>query len=179
MLVQWGESEEQDLFSLSFDNPRPSSWSKFPTDEKPDTRYKFSSIAFKQSPDLNIIERKTYSVLEWFRDVGGLSVALTKIGNLLLGSLSAFTLKATILTNVYRHMKSLTYAEPEVSDLESKEKLQRHMKWDFERGQRIQAPSYFTASFGCTRESKRWKHVLAKASKTVSKELNLVKFIKR
>ena len=128
---------------------------------------------------MTVIERKTYSILEWFRDVGGLSVAMGKIGNLLLGSFSVFTLKATILTNIYRHMKSLSYAEPEMTDLENKEKLKRHMEWDFEHAQRIQAPGFFASNFSCSRKTKRFKRIMAKASNTVTKELNLVKFLKR
>ena len=48
------------------------------------------------------IERKTYSLLEWVGDVGGLFDGLLIIFSSLLGSLASFTLKEKILSLVFK-----------------------------------------------------------------------------
>ena len=70
--LQWGQNDETEFFNLHFDAPKPSAWTKFPTAENPNTRYKFTSLVVFLDPDLTIIERQTYSALEWLGDVGGL-----------------------------------------------------------------------------------------------------------
>ena len=79
-ILQWGEEEELDFNHVEFDPPRPSAWARFPTEDEPDNRYKFSSIAFKFIQGSKVIERQTYSLLEWLGDIGGLFDALRLIG---------------------------------------------------------------------------------------------------
>lgn len=47
-----------------------------------------------QGQDLTLIDRHTYSGLEWLGDVGGLFGALQAIGLFIVGPISAFNLKA-------------------------------------------------------------------------------------
>ena len=47
-----------------------------------------------QGQDLTLIDRHTYSGLEWLGDVGGLFGALQAIGLFIVGPISAFKLKA-------------------------------------------------------------------------------------
>ena len=61
--------------------------------------------------DQNVIERQTYSVLEWLGDVGGLYDMLGLIGGALIGPLAAFSLKAELLTQAFRYTASLVNAE--------------------------------------------------------------------
>ena len=63
------------------------------------------------SLDLKIIERSTYSILEWLGDVGGLFDMLNLIGGVLIGPLAAFSLKMELLTQVFRFLPSLKFAE--------------------------------------------------------------------
>ena len=136
-LVQLGDASEVDFFGMSWDTPRPSAWRKFPTKENPNSRYKFSSISLRVSPDLIVIERQTYSLLEWLGDVGGLFDALIIIGGYIVGPISAFTLKATLLSRIFRFTQSLAVVDPMSVGVESEEKLKKHMKWDFENAKLI------------------------------------------
>jgi hypothetical protein len=61
--------------------------------------------------DQNMIERQTYSLLEWLGDVGGLFDMLSLIGGSLVAPLTAFALKSELLTQTFRFTESLTYAE--------------------------------------------------------------------
>ena len=72
----------------------PSMFNKWPTEDEPDNIYQFGSFVLMQGQDLTLIDRHTYSGLEWLGDVGGLFGALQAIGLLLVGPISAFNLKA-------------------------------------------------------------------------------------
>lgn len=55
----------------------PSTYDDWPVkDVAPDGKYKFSSVALYFGQDQTVIERQTYSMLEWLGDIGGLSDAL-------------------------------------------------------------------------------------------------------
>ena len=136
-LLQLGNVSEVDFFEMTWDTPRPSAWRKFPTNENPNFRYKFSSISLRISPDLIVIERQTYGLLEWLGDIGGLFDALIIIGKILVGPISAFNLKATLLSRIFRYTRSLAVVDPMSVGVESEEKLKRHMKWDFENAKLI------------------------------------------
>ena len=49
-----------------------------------------------------MIERSTYSALEWLGDVGGLSDALWGIGTVFLGPITAFAVKVDVLSHSFR-----------------------------------------------------------------------------
>ena len=130
--VQWGQQDETEFFNLHFDPPRPSAWTKFPTAENPNTRYKFTSLVVFLDPDLTIIERQTYSVLEWLGDVGGLFDGLKIIGGVIIGPMAEFSLKATLLSQIFRFIKSLAYQQPSFVGVNTPEKLKTNLQWDFE-----------------------------------------------
>ena len=50
----------------------PSLLNKLPTQEEPNNRYIFSSLYLGQGKDLLTINRKTYNLLDWLGDWGGL-----------------------------------------------------------------------------------------------------------
>eukprot|EP00353_Schmidingerella_taraikaensis_P000924 CAMPEP_0185596530 /NCGR_PEP_ID=MMETSP0434-20130131/80811_1 /TAXON_ID=626734 ORGANISM="Favella taraikaensis, Strain Fe Narragansett Bay" /NCGR_SAMPLE_ID=MMETSP0434 /ASSEMBLY_ACC=CAM_ASM_000379 /LENGTH=53 /DNA_ID=CAMNT_0028225049 /DNA_START=510 /DNA_END=671 /DNA_ORIENTATION=- len=52
----------------------PSAWTEFPTREKPDGKYKFTSFSIYVSGDQQVTERETYNILEWLGDIGGPSM---------------------------------------------------------------------------------------------------------
>ena len=60
--------------------------------------YKITSLSPMISQHFQVIERQTYSVLEWLGDVGGLFDMLGLIGGTIIGPLAAFSLKAELLT---------------------------------------------------------------------------------
>ena len=55
--------------------------------------YKYTGAELSFSNDLTIIERQTYSSLEWLGDVGGLFDALLFLGSSLITPITAFTVK--------------------------------------------------------------------------------------
>ena len=80
----------------------PSAWSSFPTESNPNNRYKFSSIHLIFGPDLHVIERQTYSMLELLGDVGGLFDALRYIGLVLVEPVVRFKMHETMMSTLYR-----------------------------------------------------------------------------
>ena len=62
------------------------------------------------SQNLKVTSRKTYSILEWLADIGGLYDALKIISGALVAPLSSFALNAELLTQVFRHAKVKTTA---------------------------------------------------------------------
>ena len=85
---------------------KPSSWSKFPTDENPWNKYKFGSVNLFLSAGKMITERSTYNILEWLGDVGGLFDALRYLGLFFVSPYVAFTYKAKMLFSLFRFVKS-------------------------------------------------------------------------
>ena len=77
-----------------------------------------------------VIERQTYSFLEWLGDIGGLLDALRIIGAAIVGPVVAFSLKATLLNSVFRYVASLAKSESQLSNLDSQERLKKHLGWD-------------------------------------------------
>ena len=61
----------------------PSAWNDYPT------RYKFIGVEILLNFDLNAYSRNTYSLLQWFGDLGGLEQALKLIGSLLVSRLAS------------------------------------------------------------------------------------------
>ena len=70
-------------------------------------------------------ERETYSLLDWLGDIGGLLEALMIISGVFVGPVVAFTLKEELLSSIFRYVRSLVAAKPEVSRLDRKERLER------------------------------------------------------
>ena len=64
--------------------------------------YKYTSIEINLGQDLTVINRTTYSLLEWLGDVGGLFDAFLMIGSFLLGQIPAYALRVELLTQVFK-----------------------------------------------------------------------------
>ena len=79
-----GYSEERTFYSYLMKMPEASSWNNFPTPAYPLTRYKFTSFEINYSPDQQITNRQTYSILDWLGDMGGLLDALYFLGKFLV-----------------------------------------------------------------------------------------------
>jgi len=58
-------------------------------------------------PDSKVVERSTYSVLEWLGDIGGLLDCLTIIGGAIAGPIVGFAMRAMMLHKVFRYVASL------------------------------------------------------------------------
>lgn len=92
-LVQLGQSTTKLFYDWAPAEIQASSWNQFPTAEKPDGKYKFTSFHFRRNQDLKIINRQTYSILDWLGDIGGLFDALRILTEFSIAPLSAFALK--------------------------------------------------------------------------------------
>ena len=86
--------------------PQPSSWNKFPTKEDPSRRYKFTSLEVNLSLDKLVVNRETYSLLDWLGDLGGLFDALKLLCAFAISPISGFTLKATLMATLFRQRPS-------------------------------------------------------------------------
>ena len=72
----------------------------WPTKVNP-TDYYFKGLWFQMHQEKVVIERKTYSILEWLGDVGGLFDGLRLIFGQLVGPVAMFALKASLWTEVF------------------------------------------------------------------------------
>ena len=77
-LLQLGQSEQSEFYQLQYGSIKPSS----ETDdliEKPDGFYKMGSCEVIINNSKMLMNRETYSLLDWLGDVGGLNDALKLI----------------------------------------------------------------------------------------------------
>ena len=96
------QTSNAEYYKIAFEQPQPSSYETWPTKEKPQEFYKITSVWLELGQSITIIERSTYSALEWLGDVGGLFDAFHGIGNVLLGPIAAFAVKANVLSHSFR-----------------------------------------------------------------------------
>ena len=93
-LVQFGFSTDT-LFNSYDDNitPQYSAWNKFPTEQDPHSLYKYASVEINLNKDLHMINRQTYSLLDWLGDCGGLLEALFFISDMFFAPLMIFKVR--------------------------------------------------------------------------------------
>ena len=60
--------------------------------------YKINSFWIELDPSLTIIERHSYSVLDWVGDVGGLLDGLKVLGGFFVAPIATFALKVELLS---------------------------------------------------------------------------------
>ena len=84
----------------------PSAWNKYPSDEDPYSRYKFTSIEINFSPDREYVTRQTYGILDWFGDLGGLLDILYLLGAVLIYPVENFNLHSLLLSKMFRFRSS-------------------------------------------------------------------------
>lgn len=101
---------------------QPSSWNKFPTPENPSNKYKYVSLELVVGPDKVIINRESYSMLDWLGDLGGLVDALYYICLTIVAPVAAFSMKAMLLSKIFRFKpidavkRSLTMSAKKTAD---------------------------------------------------------------
>ena len=86
--------------------PQPSSWNKYPTKENPSNKYKFTSLEINMSIDKKVVNRETYSMLDWLGDLGGLYDALRLLCRFIVAPISSFSLQATLMAKLFRRRPS-------------------------------------------------------------------------
>lgn len=100
-LLQLGIVSEQAFYELTHELPVASSWNTFPTRENPSTRYKYTSFEIQLGKNKTVVERQTYSLLDWLGDLGGLFDALKIICNWFVAPVATYALKATLMTKFF------------------------------------------------------------------------------
>lgn len=93
----------------------PSYYFSWPTKENPDALYKFGSVWIEQGQKKTIIERQTYSLLDCLGDIGGLLDGLRLIVEVIIGSFTAFMMKAKLLIAVFHIVPSTTGLKEQLS----------------------------------------------------------------
>ena len=58
-----------------------------------------------------MIERQTYSALEWLGDIGGLIDGLRLIVLFIVAPLASFTLRVELVSSVFHYLKSFKLSE--------------------------------------------------------------------
>ena len=64
--------------------------------------YKISALWIEFGPDLHVIERQTYSLLDWIGDVGGLLDGLRIVGSFLIAPIAAFSMRVELFTTAFK-----------------------------------------------------------------------------
>ena len=105
-VFQVGFSQDYTFHDYSHFLPQPSSWNKFPTKEDPSRRYKFTSLEVNMSLDKLVVNRESYSLLDWLGDLGGLFDALRIICLVLIYPVSTFSLQSTLMSKLFRQRPS-------------------------------------------------------------------------
>ena len=67
------------------------------------SKYKYVSYDLVVGLDKVVINRETYSLLDWLGDLGGLVDALYYICYALVAPVAAFSMKATLLSKLFRY----------------------------------------------------------------------------
>ena len=88
--MQLGLTEDDEFENYIFEKPAPSLLNTWPTKENKNVGYKYTGFILQNSYDVNIIERQTYSSLDFLGDCGGLFDALRLIGGALVGGAASF-----------------------------------------------------------------------------------------
>ena len=102
-LVQYGQSDEISFEKLRLNNPEPSDRVKWPTRDSPTDQYKFNSVWLELGQNLIVVERSTYSLLEWLGDVGGLFDGLKLVTNPFIGLFAAYSLQNNLISLAFRN----------------------------------------------------------------------------
>lgn len=142
-----------------------------------------------------IINRETYSLLDWLGDLGGLFDALFLIFSLIVAPVASFSMRATLLSKFFRfkpleekikrsesqsdaakHFFNLFNDHSSSSSKASKLEVMKEILTEFSVRQRIEKLSFYSTNLLCNRD---YKKRLFKSHNKMNKELDLQKFIHR
>ena len=104
-MIQYGYAQLKEYLDVYKDEPGTSSWSD-DLIKKPDGRYKYVSMELNFSQNLHIINRDTYSLLDWLGDIGGLLDALKYLVQIIIMPYVSYTYKSQLLTKMFRFQPS-------------------------------------------------------------------------
>ena len=79
----------------------PSAWTDHPS-RNATGLYKFNSFQIELDQKIAVTNRAYYGILDWLRDVGGLSKAILAIGSIVVTIFTSYNLKSELLTTLFR-----------------------------------------------------------------------------
>ena len=101
--LQYGQETETMFYELERPTYHVSAW----TDdliEKPNGKYKFTSMEVNMKLKEKVTMRDTYDVLSFVGDIGGLVDGLMMLGSFLLSPYTSFKLRSYLLSHLYRRL---------------------------------------------------------------------------
>ena len=108
-LFQLGlETETYEYYKVNYGPQLPSTNKFWPSDEEPDNKYKFTSIALYLNQDVVVTERSSKDLLEYLGDLGGLYDALRVIAGLLVSPIATIALNAGLLQRTFKVISKLS-----------------------------------------------------------------------
>eukprot|EP00354_Favella_ehrenbergii_P003516 CAMPEP_0170470394 /NCGR_PEP_ID=MMETSP0123-20130129/12867_1 /TAXON_ID=182087 /ORGANISM="Favella ehrenbergii, Strain Fehren 1" /LENGTH=247 /DNA_ID=CAMNT_0010737505 /DNA_START=962 /DNA_END=1705 /DNA_ORIENTATION=+ len=136
----------------------------------------------EHSTSYQTIERQTYSLLEWLLgDVGGLFDGLSLLAAKIAAPFATFAMNTKLMTLVYRTLVSDKSSEG--GNLSSPSAAQQNESELEEvissRQALLPRPSWLSCFLCCSRKRAKERKLLSKAAGGVSRQLDLVKFIRR
>ena len=97
--MQYGQEEDREFYTFKINGVFASSWIDFPS------TFKYVGFEITLNLDSNIINRQTYSVLDWLGDIGGLNGILLTIAEISIAPFASFELSRYLLLNFFRTQK--------------------------------------------------------------------------
>lgn len=91
--LQLGQSTTTEFEKINFDKDFSGAYDIWPTQDDPNF-YNIAQFYFELSSEKIMIERETYSALEWLGDVGGLVDGLRLIANIIIGPIASLAIKS-------------------------------------------------------------------------------------
>lgn len=101
--LQYGQETLKIFYGLEKPIYHVSAW----TDdllEKPNGKYKFTSMEVNLKAKEKVAMRQTYDFLQFVGDVGGLADGLLMLGSFLLSPYTSFKLRSYLLTHLFRRL---------------------------------------------------------------------------
>ena len=138
-----------------------------------------------------MINRKTYSILDWVGDIGGLLDGLYLIGCILISPVADFARNSKLLSTLFRYRGSdeglilRTRSAAQVNFMKktfqpstsyNEDNLVEDIKKDFQKYKPIHYHSFWPQKLCCRRN---YHKMMNKANAMLEKELDLRKFIYR
>jgi hypothetical protein len=117
------------------------------------------------SADQTVINRETYSMLDWLGDMGGLLDAIFILCEILVYPVAAFKLRATLLADLFRYRKSdrklvdwpkaSTFLDKNMASSEETQNLLKSMNNDFQVMSSIKQLHFYAVNLLCLKKYKR------------------------
>jgi len=115
-------------------------------------------------------------LLELLGDIGGLYDGLKLIGSALVSPIAAFALKTQLFTSLFSYLPSVAQQTRGGAEETKSEAAEEHLKSLVSKKRPILPRSNFLC-LCCDKRGRRYKKMLARADKSVQKELDLFNFV--